>query len=102
MGFSPTFFLFRSLIGGLKPTLVYRNSRIIATNRPAATRAHPRHTTVAQHRERQGNPSTQPDSCRTTQPNARQVDDEYPIPLRRYSELNLRGCTRACPQFNLA
>ncbi len=33
--------------GGLKPTLVYRNSRIIATNRPTATRAHPRQTTVA-------------------------------------------------------
>ena len=27
--------------------LVYRNSRIIATNRPAATRTHPRQTTVA-------------------------------------------------------
>ena len=27
-------------------TLVYRNSRIIATNRPAATRTHPRQTTV--------------------------------------------------------
>ena len=33
--------------GGLKPTLVYSNHCIIATNRPAATRAHPRHTTVA-------------------------------------------------------
>ncbi|RGB12760.1 hypothetical protein COH35_12370 [Neisseria meningitidis] len=85
------------MIGGLKPTLVYRNSRIIATNRPAATRAHPRHTTVAQHRERQGNPSTQPDSCRTTQPNARQVDDEYPIPLRRYSELNLNQYSVGSP-----
>ncbi|ENX7558768.1 hypothetical protein EEF82_10920, partial [Neisseria gonorrhoeae] len=33
--------------GGLKPALVYRNFRIIATNRPAATRARPRQTTVA-------------------------------------------------------
>ncbi|ENT1632275.1 hypothetical protein D8L87_05130, partial [Neisseria gonorrhoeae] len=77
--------------GGLKPALVYRNFRIIATNRPAATRARPRQTTVARLRERQGNPSAQPDSCRTTQPNARQVDDEYPIPLRRYSGLTKTG-----------
>ncbi|ENT1260706.1 hypothetical protein EEH04_12215, partial [Neisseria gonorrhoeae] len=49
--------------GGLKPALVYRNFRIIATNRPAATRARPRQTTVARLRERQGNPSAQPDSC---------------------------------------
>jgi len=28
-------------------TIVYRNTRIIATNRPAATRTHPRQTTVA-------------------------------------------------------
>lgn len=27
-------------------TLVYRNTRIIATNRPAATRTHPRQTIV--------------------------------------------------------
>ncbi|ENT1095972.1 hypothetical protein C1M31_07900 [Neisseria gonorrhoeae] len=33
--------------GGLKPALVYRNFRIIATNRPATTRARPRQTTVA-------------------------------------------------------
>ncbi len=34
------------LAGGSGTRLVYRNSRIIATNRPAATRTHPRQTTV--------------------------------------------------------
>ncbi|AVH82893.1 hypothetical protein DC305_12070 [Neisseria gonorrhoeae] len=48
---------------GFSPPLVYRNFRIIATNRPAATRARPRQTTVARLRERQGNPSAQPGSC---------------------------------------
>ena len=63
--------------------LVYRNFRIIATNRrppPASDQG----KQPLRSSERSGNPSTQPDSCQTTQPNARQVYDEYPTQLRRH------------------
>ena len=44
---NPIFFDNWRFVLGFKPDLVYRNTRIIATNRPAATRTRPRQTTVA-------------------------------------------------------